>query len=249
MTEKKPRIWPVLLASGLGIAILVGLGVWQIQRLAWKEALIAGIERRAADAPTTMADALARQAKGENIEFLKVSVSGRFEHAREKHVISVYESSPGWEIVTPLRLADGGMVLVDRGVVPANLKDTASRAATDPQGDVTVTGIVKSHAYGRGMFDPDNDPKGDMWFWWDVPAMIADSPPASSSAPFILQLLPTAGDQIFPQPQPPDTGLVNNHLQYAITWFSLAIVLAVIAGLYLRGQMKNQVLEGGRHGG
>jgi len=238
MTEKKPRIWPVLLASGLGIAVLVFLGVWQVERLAWKEALIAGIERRAANPPTTLADALARQAKGEDIEFLKVSVSGRFQHEQEKHLISVYESGPGWEIVTPLYMADGAMVLVDRGVVPAELKEASSRAASDPQGDVTLMGIVKSHGYGRGMFDPDNDPHGNMWFWWDVPAMIAGSPPAVSSAPFVLQLLPAPGDKSFPRPQPPGAGLVNNHLQYAITWFSLALALAVIAGLYLRGQMK-----------
>ena len=235
-----PRIWPVVVTAVLGIAVLIGLGAWQLERLQWKQALLAEVAARGEAAPVDLAEAARRWAAGENIEFLKVSARGQFRHADEKLLIGVYDGSPGWEVVTPLLTADGMLVLVDRGVVPDDLRTAARRAPGNPAGDVAVTGIIRARAAARGFFSPDNDAKANMWFWWDVPAMLATLPPSPGVKPqaFVLQLLPVAGERSFPRPLAPETGLSNNHLQYAITWFALAVVLAAVASLYVRGQMK-----------
>ncbi|MBC8037569.1 MAG: SURF1 family protein, partial [Rhizobiales bacterium] len=237
----RPRsIWPVIIASTLGILLLCGLGAWQLQRLAHKQALLAEIDRRAMAAPVDLAEASKRQQSGENIEFMKVSTRGRFLHDAEKHMIAAFEGNPAWEVVTPLVTADNTLVLVDRGLVPDGQRDTAKRAEIAPTGDVEVSGLVLKHDGNRGFFSPDNDIKANMWFWWDVPAMLANTsaPPDAKPAFFVLHVMPVAGRNGFPRPTVPRAALPNNHLQYAITWFSLALVLAVIAGLFVRGQMK-----------
>lgn len=234
------RVWPVALTAALGIAVLLGLGLWQVQRLAGKQALLAEIDRRATAEPVDISTVLERQAAGETIEFLKVSTTGHYLHNAEKLMIAVYDGNPAWEVVTPLVTSDKTMVLVDRGLVPDDLRDRVRRPDGNPQGDVTVTGIVRSHMAKRGFFSPENDVGANMWFWWDVPAMLASTTiaPNAKPAPFVLHLLPVAGDKSFPRPQAAEAGLHNNHLQYAITWFSLALALLVIAGLYSRGLMK-----------
>ncbi len=235
-----PRsIWPVVLASALGILILCGLGVWQLQRLAEKQALLAEIERRGAADPVELSEAMRLHESGENIEFLKVSATGQFLHDSEKHLIGVLDGAPAWEVVTPLLTPDNSLVLVDRGFVPDDRRDRASRPESIPPNTVEVIGILRNHREGAGAFSPDNDVKANMWFWWDVPAMLESTPkPADAKlVPFVLHVVPVAGEVGLPRPVPLQAALRNNHLQYAITWFALALALAVIAGLFVR-QMK-----------
>jgi surfeit locus 1 family protein len=151
-------------------------------------------------------------------------------------MIQTFDAGPGWQVVTPFRSSDGIFVLVDRGVVP----DTMRATVATPAEPVELLGIVRRHGAGRGPFTPDNDDAANIWYWWDVPAMLAlsDIPADLKVAPFVVQLLPVEGDATFPRPQRPDAGLRSNHLQYAITWFALALVLAAVATLYVRGQMK-----------
>jgi surfeit locus 1 family protein len=177
--------------------------------------------------------------KGEDIEFLKVRATGQFLHDQEKLLIAVYDGNPGWEVVTPLVTTDGTLLLIDRGLIPDGLRDRAKRADGNPEGVVEVTGVIRKHNGGPGLFSPDNDPHANMWFWWDIPAMLAATKTTIPLGvePYVVQLLPAEGSG-FPKPQAIDAGLRNNHLQYAITWFSLALALAVIAFLYVRGQTK-----------
>jgi len=230
------RHWPFILASVLGIAVLCWLGIWQLQRLAWKESLIAEIASRAAAPPITLAAALAADDAADDIDFVRVAAGGTYLAAETKFMIQTFDAGPGWQAVTPLRSEDGIVVLVDRGVVP----DAMRGSIPTPNGPVELLGILRRHGENRGPFTPDNDDARNIWYWWDVPAMLAmsDIPADLKVAPFVLQLLPVAGDSSFPRPQPPDANLRNNHLQYAITWFGLALVLAAIATLYIRGQMK-----------
>ena len=233
---KVSRHWSFILASAPGIAVLCGLGAWQLQRLAWKEALIAEIASRAAVPPITLAAALAADDAADDIDFVKVAASGTYLAAETKFMIQTFDSGPGWQVVTPLRSVDGIVVLIDRGVVPDAMRGSVPAA----DGPVELTGILRRHGSGRGPFTPDNDDAGNNWYWWDVPAMLAmsDIPADLKVAPFVVQLLPKVGDTAFPRPQPPDANLRNNHLQYAMTWFGLALVLAAVATLYVRGQMK-----------
>jgi surfeit locus 1 family protein len=224
-----PRVWPVAVTAACAIAVLLALGVWQLQRLQWKEDLLTEIVAKLSAEPVTLETALA----SESTEFVKVVASGKFIHQAEARLIAVFDGGPGWEIITPLATEDGRYILVDRGIAP----DAAT--IDRPSERVELLGILRGHQSGRGPFVPDNDPAKGQWYWWDVPAMLQASnpPPGLKQVPVILHLLPQHQDRGFPQPVMAAAGLTNNHLQYAITWFSLALVLLAVAGIYIRGLM------------
>lgn len=230
----KPRIWPILLWAGLGIAVLLALGTWQLFRLAEKEAQLAEFAERAKAPPLSLTEVLARRGTGSDIEFDAVKVRGVFDHAAERHKLTSFEGSPGFQIITPFRSEDGIMVLVDRGVVSAGLKDAAKR--NESPAPVELSAVVRAHGKERGFFDPDNDVDGNLWYWWDVPAMLSSVAiaPELQVAPFVLQELPGSDPNRFPRPASPEAQLSNNHLQYALTWFAFAVTLLVIAGLFIR---------------
>ena len=104
-----------------------------------------------------------------------------------------------------------------------------------------MTGILRRHVGSRGPFTPDNDPEANIWYWWDIPAMLASAHVGDDAgvAPFALHLLPD-DDKAVPRPVAIDSGLTNNHLQYALTWFALALILIVMSGLLIRQTMRNQ---------
>jgi surfeit locus 1 family protein len=233
-----PRVWPVALSAGLGILILVGLGVWQLQRLAWKTALIASIEAKAAAEPVSLSEARERESAGEDIEFLKVSDTLTLNHATTLYMLATHDGQPAWRVIAPAISATGVAVLVDRGLVPEDLRDPTKRAASDPPGPLTLTGQIRKPAAGRGGFTPDNDPAGNIWYWWDVPSMLtaAGIDTNSPHAPFVLHLTPQEAQTSWPRPQTLDANLRNNHLGYALTWFGLAAVLAIVAGMFIRGR-------------
>jgi surfeit locus 1 family protein len=230
------RAWQVLIAAALGVILLVGLGMWQLQRLVWKDALIAERDMRLAAAPGSLDEALKEFEADRSVEFMKVEAHGTFQHKAEAFMLTTEGGVPGFEVVTPLASADGIVVLVDRGFVPEPLKDPAKRRESQPQGEIKVTGILRRHVGGRGPFTPDNDPDDNMWYWWDIPAMLAyaDVAPDARVAPFVLHVQPGEGPRTLPAPVAVDESLTNNHLQYALTWFSLAILLVIMAGLLIR---------------
>ncbi|HBH40502.1 MAG TPA: SURF1 family protein, partial [Rhizobiales bacterium] len=148
------------------LAVLIGLGVWQLERLQWKEGLIAEIEARSTGAPITIAEALAIARQGRDPDYYRVRVEGRFHHDKERYLFaqSLADGTPGWHVITPLETTGGDMVLVDRGFVPDVLKEASSRASGQVEGVVTVTGIVRSPEI-QGSFVPDNEPEANRWFW------------------------------------------------------------------------------------
>jgi surfeit locus 1 family protein len=221
------------MAATFGLIILIGLGFWQLYRLHWKEGLIADLEARLSAPPVSLSDAVDHPA-----EFLHVKASGSFEHQGELFMLDSEGGRPGWRVVTPLESDDGIFVLVDRGFVVDEERDPSRRPGSQPQGHVEVSGYVSRHQAARGLFTPDNDAAADNWYWWDVPAMLASGrvDPGSRVAPFILHVLPGDDRDAVPQPSPPAPGLTNNHLQYALTWFGLAIVLAGVTFFYIRGE-------------
>jgi len=218
----KRRLWPVLLASGIGIAILCGLGSWQVRRLSWKEGLIATLTDRMAQDPVELADALKMLADHKEVEYLKVFAAGELDPARTLYKQTVFYGQGGWEGLAPYRLADGTEVLIDLG-------------ATDEHGLVPkpvpeLLGIIRLHNQGKGIFDNSNDPVGNQWFWWDIPAMQKAAGMKEGAAPIIVQSL---GNESGFQAAPPKVELHNNHLGYAITWFGLALALAGVATAFM----------------
>ena len=230
----RPRIWLVIFWAALGIIVLCSLGTWQLFRLAEKRALLAEINLRTTAAPISLSDALARSAKGDDIEFMAVKTRGTFDHSGERQKLTTFAGDPGWQIITPFKSDEGIVALVDRGAIPDDLRDPSKRPKTATS--IELTSIVRNHDSARGIFDPDNDVEGNVWYWWDVPAMLSSVSiaPELKVAPFVLQALPVDDPKQFPRAGKPEAQLRNNHLQYAITWFSLAIVLLVISGLFVR---------------
>jgi surfeit locus 1 family protein len=134
-----------------------------------------------------------------------------------------------------LRLADGRAVIVDRGFIPIDLRDRAKRAAGAPAGPVQVTGVVRVAPAGKpSWFLPDNKPERDLWFWVDLPAM-ASAARLPEVAPFYIVADATPNPGGWPKGRDVTEPLPNNHLQYAITWFALAVAALVV---YLLSQRR-----------
>ena len=151
-----------LLIVGLGgAAILIWLGVWQIQRLAWKEAIIADINTRIAAAPVDLPASVNRDLDA----YLPVTVSGTFEQGEVHVLVSQKDVGAGYRIITPFVLEDGRRIMVDRGFAVASAKDAARS-----DGPATVTGNLQ-WPQETDSFTPEADLKGNIWFARDVPAM------------------------------------------------------------------------------
>jgi surfeit locus 1 family protein len=236
-----------LLAPGFAtlivFAILVSLGVWQLERKAWKEGVIAQIEARAHGQPTAIILETQWPAwRAEQDEFRRVRVTGTFQHDREVPVhglLSAQRGSPvqGYYIFTPLRLASGAVIMVNRGFVPSELGDPAHRIQTAPAGEVTVTGLVRAPE-ARGWFMPENRPESDDWFTRNV-AQMAEARGLQRVAPFWIDLDPIPNATGWPRPGQTQLVIPNNHLGYALTWFGLALTLVAVFGAWAWGRVRS----------
>ena len=231
---------PTLFAV-VGIALLVGLGTWQLQRKAWKQALIETMTARLAAAPVSLPprDRWLRLDAGA-LEFLRVTFPAEFLNGQEALVYTAGSalrsdvSGPGYWVFTPARLLGGSVVIVNRGFVPIEHKAPATRAQGAVSGIVDIVGVLR-WPEERGLFTPADEPQHNVWYVRD-PAPIAAAKNWGPVAPFYI-------DQEQPQPPgglprvgPLHATLPNNHLQYALTWFGLAIVLACVYLALLRSR-------------
>lgn len=229
-TSKGRSLLLPALASLIALAILIGLGTWQLQRKAWKESLVQQIEARAYGEPGAIVpEAEWSTWRADHDEFRKVRVTGTFIHDLE---VPVYGLAPGerqgaplqgYYILTPLRLPSGGIVMVNRGFVPTDLKDPASRAQAQPKGEVTITGLVRAPEV-TNVFTPKNDPSRNLWFARN-PQAIAEARGLERVAPFLIDADATANPGGWPRGGQTPLNLPNNHLQYALTWYGLALTL------------------------
>ncbi len=222
---RRSLLWPRLVALA-GIAVLIGLGTWQMQRREWKSALIAEIDQRRAAAPLESLPATVES----TLEFRQVALAGRFLHDKEMRLISRSRGGAvGLELVTPLALADGATVLVNRGWVPDDLADPAKRPGTLVPGTVQVRGAVRL-GERLGWATPENRPAEGLWFSADPAAMVSAS---GISAPPYIVVVEGAGLEL-PRPRQPGALPKNDHLQYALTWYALAAALGAVAVLAAR---------------
>ena len=225
--------------SAASLALLIGLGVWQLQRLEWKQGLIAQIEARAHAEPVTLKEAVTRARAGEDVGYLRVRVEGRFDNGKERYLYAVSDGTPGWHVITPLKTPEGEVVLVDRGFVPDAFKEPSSRAQGEINDEVAVTGLARAPDT-QGRFIPDNEPAENRWFWRDLDAMSKSMFPAGAPdiAPFILEAERSDIPGGWPLGGQTRLDLPNNHLQYALTWFLLALCLVVIYVIYVRSRLR-----------
>jgi surfeit locus 1 family protein len=226
----------------VALAVLVGLGTWQLQRKAWKEDLIAQIETRSHRPPVPIAprETWDRWSAAAD-EFRRVSVAGTFLHQYEAPVYGLAPGTrgaplQGYYLFVPLRMADGSVVLVNRGFVPNDLRDPARRPRSQPAGEVTVTGVVRAPE-NRSFFTPADVPAENRWFARD-PQAIAAAAGLGPVAPFYVEAEPTPGAGEWPQAARPRLDLPNNHLQYALTWYGIALTLVAVFGAFASRRLR-----------
>jgi surfeit locus 1 family protein len=225
------------------LAVLIGLGVWQVKRLHWKEGLIAAIDARTKGEPISLHQAIELAKQGRDPTYYRVHIEGRFDNSKERYLFSqaIADGTPGWHVVTPFTATQGELVLVDRGFVPDNLKDPSTRASGQIEGVTTVTGIVRAPDT-QGLFTPNNEPEANRWFWRDLNGMVSSMFPTATLdvPPFFIEAEKNEVPGGWPDGGQTRLELPNNHLQYAITWFGLAAVLIVIYAFYVRSLYRQE---------
>ena len=231
MTGFRPQFWPTIIAVPI-VLVCLALGSWQIQRLFWKEGLIAA-RAAAVAAPPVPVPQNAAEARG--MEFRHVADEGVFLNDKEIFLGATSEGGVnGYQVLTPLREAGGRIVFVNRGFIPAELKDRSRRMAGEPGGPVRIEGLLRLPPVGRpNWLLPNNRPDLNYWFWVDLPAMAA-ADKLDRVAPFYVDADAAPNPGGWPQGGVTRLTLPNNHLQYAITWFSLAVAMIVIYVLFHR---------------
>lgn len=238
-TAEARRIpWLVLVVAGLGLAVLLSLGTWQVKRLAWKQDLLATIDQRMSTEPRPLADIAAIARDGGDIDYTPVTATGRFLHEQEQFFFATHKGATGWFVYTPLQLADGsGVVFVNRGFVPYDNKDPATRLQGQVDGEVTVTGLARPALGEKPSFlVPNNDLAKNIYYWKDLSNMSAQAG-FKMNGP-VIWLFIDADDTPNPGGMPVGgvtlVDLPNSHLQYAITWYGLAAALFAVTAVFVR---------------
>ena len=210
--------------------LFIALGTWQIERLHWKDGLIAQRSAGVTAPPTTLPHAL-DQARA--LEFHNVIVHGAFRNDGELYLNAISkDGKPGYHVLTPFRLDDGRFILIERGFVPENRKMPESRPAGQIEGDTAVTGLLRVPAAKPSWFLPDNEPDRNRWFYLDLSAMA--SAVHLALLPFYVDADSTPNRDGFPVGGQTNLDLPNDHLQYAITWYALAALMPVLYFMFVR---------------
>lgn len=208
-----------------------------MSRKAEKEALISQINARRLGAPVSLGDVIS-QSDPAKIDYQRVSVSGsfiegvvRFYYAPDKRL------GPGFDVYQPLEYAPHKVVWVNRGFVPERLRDEPAKWQS--AGQVTISGHARLPAR-QGRFTPPNDPEKNVWYWRDLEGMQrsafgAGDKPLTEAAPFFVVAEPTPGKkepEVWPRPGVSEIEVFNKHLEYALTWYGLAVTLLGVYGAF-----------------
>ncbi|MDQ2705847.1 MAG: SURF1 family protein, partial [Pseudomonadota bacterium] len=233
----RPALWPTLVSLPI-LVLSLSLGIWQMERREWKRDILDRIATNQAAAPITLDQLLG----GDPLrhEYGRVKVAGTFEHGREFFLAArSLKNKVGLQVIVPLKTDDGRIVLFDRGWVPD--RAAATQAAAQPSGRVELTGLVR-RSQTRARFAPENVPEKNVWFQADVPLMrrMAGAAPDPKLDMFFLEADATPNPGGVPVGGQTRLEIPNDHLQYAITWFLIALALA---GVYLAYHWENGRLE------
>ncbi|SMC91220.1 SURF1 family protein [Rhizobium sp. RU36D] len=225
------KVVATLLLLAVTLCVLLSLGTWQVQRLHWKEALIADIAERTTAAPADVTSIESIGTSGGDIDYRKMSASGRYMHDKERHFFATFRGRTGFYVYTPLELSDGRYLLVNRGFVPYDNKAPETRSQGQVPGEVTVTGLARVRLSEKpSSIVPDNDLGKNIFYWKDLDAMVATAGlPADRVLPFFLDADATPVPGGLPEGGVTQIDLPNSHLEYAVTWYGLAAALVAVS--------------------
>lgn len=212
-------------ATLIALSILIGLGTWQLQRRAEKHALLDQIASRQ-NAPPAPVEILL--ATGDYAAHRAATARGTFDHAAESYVYAPRPNEgaarPGFKVITPLRLSSGGLILVDRGWIDERHKLAASRKSGQTEGETEIEGRLRPSSR-PSTFTPPPDAASSTFYQRDSQD-IAKAQGLALASTLILEA--TTRVEGGPLPLASELNIPDNHLQYAITWFALAVVLVII---------------------
>ncbi|GAB2176150.1 SURF1 family protein [Dongia sp. agr-C8] len=234
----RPTFWPTVFTVP-AILVMIGLSIWQVQRLHWKENLIAERVARTTAAPVALPPVGVDLGP---LEFRRVTVTGSFDHAHEFYLAARSQNgNVGYWIITPLKLESGESVLIERGWVPENMKTPATRPQGQLAGSVTLNGFIRLPQV-KTYFQPDNEPAKNVWFTID-PMQMAAAAGVTVRTDLYLDAEKTDIPGNYPLGGQTRIELPNDHLQYAVTWALLALSLA---GVYVVYHLKLERERGSR---
>lgn len=214
----------VLLLAGL--AVFVGLGVWQVQRMVWKDAELARLEAHIAGDPVALPDT----PDPEEDRYLPVTLDGAIGEGELHVLVSSRDYGAGFRIIAPFTTDEGRRIMVDRGYVPTAMKDAARTT-----GAMRITGNLH-WPDERDAYTPEDDPEGNWWYARDVEKMAR----SLGTEPVLVIARASTDPQVLPMPVSAEA-IPNDHLGYAVTWFLLAaswVVMTVFALWRIRRRAK-----------
>ena len=219
----RPIIFPLIFGLA-GIIALVSLGIWQVQRLAWKEGVLAQIDSRIAAAPV----AIPTNPDPERDKYLPVEVRGDFLDRHLRVLVSRKGTGAGYRIISTMETG-AGLIMVDRGYVRASVEGPVPAGAS-----VEVTGNLHWPDEVDG-YTPEPDLEAGIWFARDVARMAEHL----GTRPILVVAAETSETDPFASPLRLDSqGIPNDHLSYAITWFSLAAIWVIMTATFLWRQRR-----------
>ena len=213
---------PVIIGLG-GFAVLLLLGFWQVERLQWKRGIIDEAERRIAAPPRSLPVDL----DPERDDYMPVFVTGAFDHGGVVYFLTSQKpTGPGFEVIAPFETADGRRILVNRGYIPQDEKGEE----TGPDGPLRVEGVLRWPS-DMNSFTPDPDAAKREFYSREVGPLAA----MADTLPIMIMQAPTRAAQM-PRGQAGAVVVRNHHLQYALTWFGIALIWIVMTVLWYRRQ-------------
>lgn len=236
----------IIICMGAGLTVLCALGYWQVQRLYWKEALIEQVNARLKLEPVPLQNILDEEISRDEHEYTPVTVSGSFDYSKEVYFFTTNKKgASGWNIHSPLKLQDGKVLIINRGFVFFNEKENALRRQTKSE-NVELSGLVRVPFKLKPGSFPDNAFEAHEFYWRDLPAIYAALEiPQDQHLPVILDmdempLTQNASKEGWPKGGTTIISFTNNHLQYAVTWFGLALTLLGVGGYFLYSRARTK---------
>ena len=220
----RPFLWMSVFFAPVFV-FLVGLGVWQLQRLSWKKEVIDQLQTRSVLPAVPLS-------VGEEQEFRRVRMVGDFLHSEEFFwVRRSLSGRPGLHVMTPFREEEQNrMILVDRGWIPPELRAPSTRQNGQISGTVALEGLVRFFPLRHNWFMPENEPEKNLWFRFAAAGYVEISGVRLESNFYILA--DTHTESPFPQSRQWRVGLRNPHFYYAMTWFGIAGSLLWVYGIF-----------------
>jgi surfeit locus 1 family protein len=220
--KKKPPFWATIFMFP-GLIVLCSLGTWQVKRLAWKTELLTQIDAIYAAEPERLGREQLFQESPEPVFIARGTVRGRYVYSKEIMIQPrTHNGKTGYHVITPFALEDGGGLLVNRGWVPRDWKNTKS----DKQKKKTITGVLRRPERAN-LFVPGNDPDNNQWYRLDVEEIIRHHD-LKYMSPYVFYAETLEENSEFPIPHDKNWRPRNSHLQYAFFWFSMAGLLVLI---------------------